>query len=292
MTDGRTIWMPKDAGWWRREHIVELGEEFGTVGPAVLDWLSLEAKMQNDAGRVKSGPKAVARGVFSDAVTVSHVLSRAVRIGALHDYDEHDGRFTCLISGWDKDNRRGWDSFRKADSRAKNGAAVTDSHDESRPVTEVPQREEKRKGLTSSDVSPVRASRRVDQGQAPDDLPAELAERLPDVLGVLAALQAQRGGNEPTLRGAALALQAYPDRDHLAVARELEHWAIAGGGQRREIRDWVRQYRSFLDRAAPGAPTRREGRVVGNHLQRHPADDRVADLMRQAEEARAQEAAA
>lgn len=154
VSEGRTIWFPLDTGWFRREHVVELGEEFGPVGPLVLAWLSLEAKMQNDGGVVKAGPKAVARGVFSDAVTVSHVLSRAVRIGALHHYSEHDGRFTCTISGWEMDNRRGWDSFRKADSRAKNRPVVTECHDESRPVTEVPPREEKRTEGTTTPLNP------------------------------------------------------------------------------------------------------------------------------------------
>jgi hypothetical protein len=152
VSDGRTIWMPKDTGWWRREHVVELGEEFGPVGPAVLDWLSCEAKLQNDGGNVKAGPRTLARGVFSDLVTVRNVLSRAVTIGALHHFEEHDGRFTCTISGWSSDNQRGWNAFRQADYRAKNAEEVTERNALSRPV--APREEEKRKEKDNNSEHP------------------------------------------------------------------------------------------------------------------------------------------
>jgi len=134
MSDGRTVWLPKDAAWWRREYVVALGEEFGADGPAVLDWLACEAKAQNDGGRVKTGIRSCARGCFVDAVTVGHVLSRAVALGALDDFEESDGRFVARISGWKADNERGTAAARKAAQRAKSAA----SHDESRPVTECP----------------------------------------------------------------------------------------------------------------------------------------------------------
>jgi hypothetical protein len=140
--------MPKDTGWWRREHVVELGEEFGPVGPAVLDWLSCEAKLQNDGGNVKAGPRTLARGVFSDLVTVRNVLSRAVTIGALHHFEEHDGRFTCTISGWSSDNQRGWNAFRQADYRAKNAEEVTERNALSRPV--APREEKSREEKTTT----------------------------------------------------------------------------------------------------------------------------------------------
>lgn len=115
--EGRTFWWAKDAGWWRRELIVALGEEFGPLGPAVIDWLSCEAKAQNDAGRVKSGPRSLARGVFSDVETVSHVLSRSVTLGLLDDFEERDGRFTCRVSGFQADQERGRAAARKAAQR-------------------------------------------------------------------------------------------------------------------------------------------------------------------------------
>lgn len=145
MSGGRTVWRAKDAGWWRREWIVALGEEFGAAGPAVIDWLECEAKAQNDGGLVKAGPRTVARGCFVDVVTVGHVLSRAVTLGLLLDYRESDGRFICRIAWWQADQQRLADTVRK--QRQRNGATadpddmpppsrpVTDGHGESRPVT-------------------------------------------------------------------------------------------------------------------------------------------------------------
>ncbi|MDO8187231.1 hypothetical protein Q5424_09285 [Conexibacter sp. JD483] len=133
MSDGRTVWWPKDSAWWRREHVVELGEEFGPAGPAVLDWLTCEAKAQNDGGRVKAGLRSCARGAFVEADLVDRVLLRAAALGALDDYVRADGRFTARISGWEQDNERGRAAFRKARQRERDGA-VTD-RDVSRPVT-------------------------------------------------------------------------------------------------------------------------------------------------------------
>jgi hypothetical protein len=135
VTNGRTVWWAKDSAWWRRESIVELGEEFGPAGPAVVDWLACEAKAQNDGGHVKSGFKAVARGCFVTPDVVCHALSRSVTLGLLDDYEEANGRFTCRISGWESDQNRAQAAARKARSRAKTDAP---SHGESRPVTESP----------------------------------------------------------------------------------------------------------------------------------------------------------
>jgi len=132
MSDGRTVWWPKDAAWWRREHVVALGEEFGPAGPAVFDWLTCEAKAQNDGGRVKAGVRSCARGSFVSVEVVAAVLARAAALGALDDYDAADGRFTARISGWEKDNERGRAAFRKAQQRER------DRHGASRDVTTGP----------------------------------------------------------------------------------------------------------------------------------------------------------
>jgi len=108
-----------------------------------------------------------------------------------------------------------------------------------------------------------------------DALP-EYADRLHPVLAVLTRVQAERGGEVPTLRGVALALAARPGRDHLAVAHELEHWALAGRGRERAVRDWVRTYRTFLEGASDRAPSRARplagGPVLGAAPVAHTGD--------------------
>jgi hypothetical protein len=246
VSDGRTIWMPKDTGWWRREHVVELGEEFGPVGPAVLDWLSCEAKLQNDGGNVKAGPRTLARGVFSDLVTVRNVLSRAVTIGALHHFEEHDGRFTCTISGWSSDNQRGWNAFRQADYRAKNAEEVTERNALSRPVAP---REEKRREEKDNNVVPL-------HGEANDEAAKELVQHVEGVVpggvhGFLCAVAANKGVAKPSATAIAKAITEFPDRDHMAVAKDLEFWALEGNGKQRERMALGNTYRNFLKRATP-----------------------------------------
>lgn len=151
MTDGRTFWWAKDSGWWRREMIVELGEEFGAAGPAVIDWLSCEAKAQNCGGWVKSGPRAVARGCFVEIVTVRDVLLRAVTLGVLDDFGEETGRFSCRISGWQGDQERVAHALRQAryrDKQRDSAAEVTVGDGPRRSVTNTEQN--RTEDLTSS----------------------------------------------------------------------------------------------------------------------------------------------
>lgn len=147
---GRTYWWAKDAAWWRRERIVELAEEFGPAGPAVIDWLSCEAKAQNDNGWVKTGYRSVGRGCFVEPVTVGHVVSRAVALCLLDEFTEDDGRFTCRISGWQHDQQRVEATLRKRVQRtreaSKDGESEDASHDTSRDVTDCP-----KKSLTGQD---------------------------------------------------------------------------------------------------------------------------------------------
>ena len=148
VSDGRTIWRARDTHWREREWIVILGEEFGAAGPAVIDYLEDQAKLQNDGGRVKTGPRAIARGSFVDVVTVGHVLSRSVTLGLLDEFEDRDGRFTCRVTWFAADQGKAMAANRKAKQRASTpvepddpsplSRSVPESHGESRPVTECP----------------------------------------------------------------------------------------------------------------------------------------------------------
>lgn len=118
---------------------------------------------------------------------------------------------------------------------------------------------------TSSKDTRSRSRSRSRSGVVVQDLPptslvAELHDAARQVLAVLLAVQADRGGNVPTMRGVGLAMARYPDRDHLSVARDLEHWALAGNGANREVKDWARTLATFLRRSVPGSASRPSGR--------------------------------
>ena len=106
MSDGRTVWLAKDAAWWRREAVIEMLEEVGPVGPAVVDWLACEAKAQNQGGMVKAGYRAIAHGLFIELSTVCPLVSLGVRVGLLDDFEEDGRTFTCRISGWESEQGR------------------------------------------------------------------------------------------------------------------------------------------------------------------------------------------
>lgn len=138
MSGGRTTWWAKDSAWWRRERIVELGEEFGPAGPAVIDWLCCEADAQRDHGQVKAGFRALARGCFAGPENAREIVERAAEIGALDDLEVHDRTFTCRVSGFLADQtqaRREDQRARAADRQARKRARDAESNGMSRDVT-------------------------------------------------------------------------------------------------------------------------------------------------------------
>lgn len=136
--EGRTVWQAQDAAWWRRERIVLLGQEFGSEGPAVANWLECEAKAQNAGGLVKAGYATAAHGTFIEggAARAREIVSYAVEIGFLEDFEEGERTFTATIAAYSADQGKGRAATRKADQRDRDqeGQDVTDD-DESRSVT-------------------------------------------------------------------------------------------------------------------------------------------------------------
>jgi hypothetical protein len=120
---GRTTWWSKDAAWWRRGRIVEVGQEHGAAGPAVVDWLTCEAKSQGPLrghdGTVKAGFAAIAHGCFIDGTeTVRAIVNTCVEVGLLDDFEDDGRTLTCRISGWEEDVERPLATTRKAAQRA------------------------------------------------------------------------------------------------------------------------------------------------------------------------------
>lgn len=134
MAEGKTYWWAKDASWIDRDAIVELGEEFGPAGPLIIDVLSGMAKLENDAGRVFTGFRALARKCFTTPEDAEKVVAHAAKIGALDDLDvESDGRrFTARISGWQADQKKGRaadrDAQRRARTKAGDSRSLTSTH--------------------------------------------------------------------------------------------------------------------------------------------------------------------
>lgn len=127
MAAGRTYWWAKDAAWIDRDAIVELGETHGPAGPLVLDVLSGMAKLENHAGNVFTGYRALARKCFITAELAEQIVHHAAQIGAIDDLDvDADGRrFRCRVSGWQADQRKGRAADRDA-VRRERGAEADD----------------------------------------------------------------------------------------------------------------------------------------------------------------------
>lgn len=126
--------------------------------------------------------------------------------------------------------------------------------------------------------APLRAA---DQDQLPPDVPERLHGLAEQIAARLNAVWTERGGNEPTIRGVGLALKRFPDRDHLAIVAELEHWALAGRGQAKPVKDWTRTFATFLESSPVGAPSKRgaAGAAWDQATARHAEIDEWADRL-------------
>lgn len=122
---GRTSWLPRDAAHHDREQVVELGEEFGPVGPYIDTLLRDLAQQQRSDGHVLTGFRSLARKAFVDPGTVRQVISYGAEIGLFDDlvFHEDGRRFELWCSGWEADARRGTEAVRKADQRAAKAEA-------------------------------------------------------------------------------------------------------------------------------------------------------------------------
>ena len=127
MSSGRTTWWGKDSGWYRRDYIIALVEEFGTAGPAVIDYICCECAAQDGytQGSVKTNHRAIMRDTGVSLVTLLAILDAAVTLGLLEDFERlNDHLFTCRISGWKSDRDKALASIRKARSRASHETAT------------------------------------------------------------------------------------------------------------------------------------------------------------------------
>lgn len=276
---GRTVWHAQDCLWWSRERVVELGEEFGPAGPAVANWLECQAKLQNSGGLVKSGYRAITRGVFLQGGVdeARSVVEFAVSIGFLKEFVPASRTFVARVSAYTADQARGRDTLSKADRRAekpppdKSGQTrtcpVPVGTGEERTGEDTPslRSDGSRAGAPAAPAPPI--------DRVPDDHPAELRGVVEPVHAVLSRVAAARGANAVTLRATAMAIAAFPLRPHLEAALELEHWLVEGTGQRNKVRDVVGSFRNQLrlrwqdqqgTTPAGGPPARRPGRPAGD----------------------------
>lgn len=225
---GRTTWWPCDAAEHDRELNVELGEEFGPAGPYVMRVLKDLAQQQKDGGRVRTGFRVLRTKTFLDAEQAKTIVAHAAAIGALDDLqiDEDGRRFTCRVSGWEADQKRGREAIKKAAQRAAhdddssppegtNGELVPSEGDVSRSV---PLPDQTRQDKEETDhVEPVRlddARRRI-QGEA--------VKRVFDAWVEVTSRTGRTLLDDKRRKLIRLALERYPEDDVIAAVKGWRH---------------------------------------------------------------------
>lgn len=83
-----------------------------------------------------------------------------------------------------------------------------------------------------------------------------------EALRILEGVPRAAGSPRPTLEAVEVVRDAFPDRDLVAVARELDYWARHGNGARRQIKSVMGTFRNFVRHADPRPASRSTGTPV------------------------------
>jgi len=151
MANGRTIWMPIDVTWMKRELNMRLVLKAGPEAWGVLLNLWLEAKEQRSQdGTVKFGYVSIGQRICVDPDRVEEIVKQAVAVGVLTGLRE-GLRCEAVLTDFAEDDRRGREAIKKAFQRAgtegdKGGQDGSLSPD----VPNCPPRVEKRRVVTTS----------------------------------------------------------------------------------------------------------------------------------------------
>jgi hypothetical protein len=102
----------------------------------------------------------------------------------------------------------------------------------------------KGKGQGNEEKRTVDAGARVDA--LPDDLPEQLHAAAKEVVVILSRVADAKAAHPVTLAGVGRVVANLPDRDHVSVAQDVEHYWLHGTGQNSVRKDIVATYRNRL----------------------------------------------
>jgi hypothetical protein len=117
-------WYSMPVGFLQEPEIEKLGEIHGAPGPLVMVSLYSGAALAEEHGRVSRSFRLLATDAFTDRETAVAVISSATEEGLCHDVSQDGHAVSLTLTDWDRKQNAG----RKAKSRAKQKAEVTDGH--------------------------------------------------------------------------------------------------------------------------------------------------------------------
>lgn len=223
-----------------------------TDGLVDFEWL--EEKLPSRVEREKVIVALLGAGLFERAEDDGHFL--------VHDYLEYNDSHAVLAERRARDAERkargrsaqrprghSADSQRSPATPAARVQAESSGPDPTRP-DHVPPSPHGGDNRTSIDEEQVRAAQRrlkAEADQLPDDLPSRLHDPARQVQQRLLRLHERKPRSlYPSLAAVGRTLASLRDRDHVAVADDVEHYWTFGAGQNRSMRDLVATYRNRL----------------------------------------------
>lgn len=235
-----------------------LGEEHGPGGPLAAVVLMARAKVAADGGRVKFSRRTLANESFVNPGDIEAILRTAEDVDLI-EIEEIGGREIIVrfpaFAKWQ-------DAGRKSREREMSGPVRTGP--EASPTDRQTNRQtDKQREAAPGGASSSTAKRKGPNPDVlPDGFPPSLADAVNAALPILQRTAEAKGAKPVTVLAVARAVESRPDRDHVKVATEVEHWCCFGRGEKRQAKDIVARFRNFLDNSEAVARRTPQARVM------------------------------
>lgn len=220
-----------------------LGEEHGPAGPLAAVVLMARAKVAADGGRVKFSRRTLANEVFIERGDVDAILKTAEDVDLIEIEESGVREITVCFPAFAK-----WqDAGRKSRDREMSGSVRKRPEASGSVPTDRQTDKETEKEKNAPGGARKSAREKPDPDVLPDGFPPHLAAAVKASLLPLQRTAQFKGAKPVTVLAVARAIETRPDRDHVKVASEVEHWCCYGKGENKPAKDIVARFRTFLD---------------------------------------------
>lgn len=256
-------WLSMSTQFLSDPKIEALGERHGPGGPLIIFALMARAKVAADAGRVTCSFRTLAHESFTDREEVRRVIESAAEVSLITVEDLTEAEATVHFPAF----RRWQEAGRKAKERESENPApeanVRRRPEVSGPVpTDRQTDKETEKEKNAPGGARKSAREKPDPDVLPDGFPPHLAAAVKASLLPLQRTAQFKGAKPVTVLAVARAIETRPDRDHVKVASEVEHWCCYGKGENKPAKDIVARFRTFLDNSDAVATRKPPPRVM------------------------------
>jgi len=222
-------------------------DRHGIEAVAVTVAMMAQAMRQEKRGQFDLTYRTLGNESHTNRDTAVEVVKTADEVGLLTLEDGDDYEFTASFPAWEKHQNNWRQQKSRAAKQTGSGVNVTDGHADVTHTSPTDRQTNKQTKDAPSAKKSADPKNKPNPDQLPDGFPPHLAAAVKASLLPLQRTAEAKGAKPVTVLAVARAVETRPDRDHVKVASEVEHWCCYGKGEHKPAKDIVARFRTFLD---------------------------------------------